>query len=98
VTHETLILHADDDPLVPLANARTIARRMPNARLHVLEDAGHLFLLDDPDVGLGIIEAFLADAGVEERRAAAVGESAGPGTRDARAQSPPDAPSPHSRP
>ena len=68
VTHETLILHADDDPLVPLANARTIARKMPNARLHVLQDAGHLFLLDDPDVALGTIEAFLAAPGLGDRR------------------------------
>jgi poly(3-hydroxyoctanoate) depolymerase len=68
VRHETLILHADDDPLVPIANARTIARKMPNARLQVLQDAGHLFLLDDPDVALGTIEAFLDDPGLAARR------------------------------
>lgn len=40
----TLVLHGTDDPIVPLANARILAARIRNARLHVIDD-GHLFLI-----------------------------------------------------
>jgi poly(3-hydroxyalkanoate) depolymerase len=56
----TLVLHGDDDPLVPLANARWMSQRLPNSRLHVLEGAGHLFLVDEPGRIVGTIEDFLA--------------------------------------
>jgi poly(3-hydroxyalkanoate) depolymerase len=39
----TLILMGRDDPLVPLANGRLLARLIPNARLEVIDD-GHLFI------------------------------------------------------
>lgn len=44
MTMPTLVLAGDDDPIIPLVNARMIARRMPNATLHVVEGGGHLFL------------------------------------------------------
>jgi pimeloyl-ACP methyl ester carboxylesterase len=37
----------DHDPSVPLRNARLLAARLPDARLHVIPGGGHLFLLDD---------------------------------------------------
>jgi poly(3-hydroxyoctanoate) depolymerase len=40
-----LVLAADDDPIIPLANARLIAWRLPNATLEVVPGGGHLFLL-----------------------------------------------------
>ena len=40
----TLIIHGKDDPIVAPANAQTIANRIPNSRL-VLVDCGHLFIL-----------------------------------------------------
>lgn len=41
----TLILAGDDDPIVPLVNARLMAALIPNSRLHVIRGGGHLFLL-----------------------------------------------------
>src|SRR5206468_12240933 len=38
----TLVMHGNDDPIVPLANAGLLAAMIPDARLHVLDD-GHLF-------------------------------------------------------
>jgi len=49
IPHETLVLCGDDDPLVPVANARVIAQRIPRARLSVVERAGHLLLWDEPE-------------------------------------------------
>ena len=40
----TLVLAGDDDPIVPLINARILAARIPDARLRVV-DCCHLFLL-----------------------------------------------------
>jgi poly(3-hydroxyalkanoate) depolymerase len=61
VEHPTLVIHGDDDPLVPFVNAQTIAELMPNARLLVAPDAGHLLLLDEPESVAGEIEAFLSE-------------------------------------
>ena len=49
IPHETLAIAGDEDPLVPLANARMLAERIPNATLEVVEGAGHLFLWDDAE-------------------------------------------------
>ena len=48
VPHPSLIVAGEEDPSVPLGNARMLAARLPNARLHVVEGGGHLFLLDEP--------------------------------------------------
>jgi poly(3-hydroxyalkanoate) depolymerase len=53
----TLVLAGDDDPIVPLVNARLLARLIRGAEVHVIENGGHLFLLDGtPGVGLLITE------------------------------------------
>jgi poly(3-hydroxyalkanoate) depolymerase len=44
IRQPTLILAGDDDPIIPLANARLMAALLPGARLHVYPD-GHLGLL-----------------------------------------------------
>ena len=55
VRARTLVLAGDDDPMVPLSNARIIARLVPRAQLHVVEGGGHLFLLDGtPGIGARI--------------------------------------------
>jgi poly(3-hydroxyoctanoate) depolymerase len=59
VTQPTLILSGDDDPLIPLANARFMAGRVPSARLRVVEGGGHLFLIDQPKTVVDDIAAFL---------------------------------------
>ena len=39
----TLVMHGNDDPIVPLSNAKILAARIRNAALYVIDD-GHLFL------------------------------------------------------
>jgi poly(3-hydroxyalkanoate) depolymerase len=51
ITHETLVICGDDDPLVPLANGQLLAERIPRAHLEVVERGGHLLLWDDPEAG-----------------------------------------------
>jgi poly(3-hydroxyalkanoate) depolymerase len=59
VQHQTLIVAGDQDPTVPLRNARLLAARLPHARLHVVKGGGHLFLLDEPQNAAPAIRAFL---------------------------------------
>ena len=59
VEQPTLILAGDDDPVIPIANARFMAWRMPAARLRVVEGGGHLFLLDQPETVVDEISSFL---------------------------------------
>ncbi len=57
----TLIMAGTDDPIVPVINARILARLIPDARLVTIDD-GHLFLLTSADDSAKIISAFLGNA------------------------------------
>lgn len=41
ITAPTLVIHGQDDPLIPVAAARDLARRIPGARLEILPGWGH---------------------------------------------------------
>ena len=57
----TLILSGDDDPLIPLANARLLRRLIPNARLHVYR-GGHLDLVTEAVEHAPVVDRFLTAA------------------------------------
>ena len=50
-----------DDPIVPLANGRIMAKLIPDARLVTLED-GHLFLLTSAQESAQLIIEFLSSS------------------------------------
>jgi pimeloyl-[acyl-carrier protein] methyl ester esterase len=58
VTCRVLILHGAADAISPLARARDIAGRIPNASLEELPDAGHAPFLTFPDTCRAAIERF----------------------------------------
>jgi pimeloyl-ACP methyl ester carboxylesterase len=64
VTHETLVLGGEEDPMAPVANSRLIASVLPNAELHVIDEGGHLFPFDLPDRAAPLINEFLARVNV----------------------------------
>lgn len=41
VTAPTLVIHGDDDPLVPISGGRHVARLIPGARMEVIANMGH---------------------------------------------------------
>jgi pimeloyl-ACP methyl ester carboxylesterase len=49
ITTPTLVLTGADDALIPPANSKIIADRIPGARLIEFTDAGHLFLIEKAD-------------------------------------------------
>ena len=52
------MLAGADDPIIPLVNARVMARLIPDARLHVYPD-GHLGLLTMTDELASAVAGFL---------------------------------------
>lgn len=67
----TLILMGDDDQIVPLANGKFLNTLIPNSKLVVLEDGGHLFLLSHEEESLAEIRGFLDPAVDPEMKEAA---------------------------
>jgi pimeloyl-ACP methyl ester carboxylesterase len=45
----TLVVHGTEDEMLPAANSRVIASRIPGARLEELEGIGHLFWWEQPE-------------------------------------------------
>ena len=65
----TLILAGDDDPIIPLVNARIMHRLIPRSELHIYH-GGHLELVADADRIAPVVEAFLdADLATPESQA-----------------------------
>jgi pimeloyl-ACP methyl ester carboxylesterase len=59
----SLVLAGDCDPIVPVRNARFLARRIPTAQLELVHGAGHLLLLDQSERCAELIADFLAGPG-----------------------------------
>ena len=54
-----LVLHGDEDTLVPLAEAEQMHRQIAGSRMQVIPRVGHLSVLEDPAAAAGILRAFL---------------------------------------
>jgi pimeloyl-ACP methyl ester carboxylesterase len=60
ITAPTLVMHGSEDAVMPLANARALAERIPAARLAVFDGAGHLFFHEEPERTAEMVRAFAA--------------------------------------
>ena len=45
----TLVIHGEDDRLIPPGNGKLLAEKIPGAKLVMLPHAGHIFTTDQPD-------------------------------------------------
>jgi poly(3-hydroxyalkanoate) depolymerase len=59
IRQPTLVLAGERDPLVPVINARILGARIPNAQVEIVRRGGHLFLLDQADDVVGVVQQFL---------------------------------------
>lgn len=59
IRQPTLILAGNDDPIIPLVNARIMRALLPHAKLHVYDD-GHLGLVTSADELGPLVSRFLA--------------------------------------
>jgi len=46
----TLVVHGEHDRVIPVENAHLLAERIPDSRLRILREAGHLYPTEEPDV------------------------------------------------
>ncbi|WP_448616311.1 poly(3-hydroxyalkanoate) depolymerase [Modestobacter sp. URMC 112] len=58
IKQPTLVIAGDDDPIIPAANPRLMARMIPDARLH-LYSGGHLALITEARELVPVVEDFL---------------------------------------
>lgn len=61
ITIPTLILHGDDDQLLPVAIAQRAHQLIPNSRLQIIPNCGHLAPLEQPEAVNRALREFLAD-------------------------------------
>src|SRR4029450_5183531 len=55
-----LVVHGDDDLIVPVENGGMLARRLPNARYVELGGRGHNVMLEDPEAFNAVVLDFLS--------------------------------------
>jgi 3-oxoadipate enol-lactonase len=56
----TLVIHGTDDLMIPVENARQIARLLPAASLEILDGVGHLFFWERPERTAELLRAHAA--------------------------------------
>jgi len=62
LTMPAVVISGARDRLVPAANGVQLAHRLPNSRLHVLADEGHLMLFDPRSAALPLLAGYFASA------------------------------------
>jgi pimeloyl-ACP methyl ester carboxylesterase len=69
----TLLIWGTDDNLVPVEDADEYERLIPNARKVILEDTGHVPMLERPQTFNDLLMGFIAEPGAEPAPASAAG-------------------------
>ena len=59
VNAPAFVLHGSDDRMIPVSNGSRLAEALPDARLQILEGAGHLYPTDAPEADSDVL-SFLA--------------------------------------
>jgi 3-oxoadipate enol-lactonase len=60
ITVPTLVLHGEQDRLVPPQNGKAVAIRIPRAQFRLVPHAGHMLLTDQPEICAEIVLSFLS--------------------------------------
>ena len=58
----TMVVHGAHDRIIPVANARMMAESLPDSRLRILEESGHLYATEEPQVDEEIAAFFAGQA------------------------------------
>jgi pimeloyl-ACP methyl ester carboxylesterase len=56
----TLVIWGREDRIVPMAHGELLARKIPKARLAVLDNCGHMLPLERPEEFAGLVTSFLS--------------------------------------
>ncbi|HEY8379920.1 MAG TPA: alpha/beta fold hydrolase, partial [Nannocystis sp.] len=58
----TLVLHGAEDATVPVDEARAMAERIPGAALRIIDGAGHLPMVEQPEAFDAELARFIESA------------------------------------
>lgn len=58
----TMIIHGDDDRLLPHANADILHKQIPGSKVHILKGIGHMFFWEAPEESVRVPADFVASA------------------------------------
>jgi pimeloyl-ACP methyl ester carboxylesterase len=64
----TLVVHGEEDVFVPPANALVLAERIPGAELRLWPDAGHMYIVDEPEADEEIARFLVQNSAVQPAR------------------------------
>jgi 3-oxoadipate enol-lactonase len=56
----TLVIHGDDDAIVPVANAEVLHGAIAGSKVHILSGAGHMFFWEKPEESVKVPADFLS--------------------------------------
>ena len=62
LTHPALVVHGRQDRIMPLAAGEYLAQHLPNAQLHVFDNAGHWVQIEQRERFLHAVGFFLEQA------------------------------------
>ena len=57
----TLVIAGSQDQIIPAENSKVLCERIPGARLELIDNAGHLFFIEEAEQTLEVLDAFLFD-------------------------------------
>jgi pimeloyl-ACP methyl ester carboxylesterase len=60
ISQPTLVVCGEDDKLTPVRYSQTLARTIPDTRLEIIPQAGHMVMLEKPDEVSRIISDFIS--------------------------------------
>jgi len=56
----TLVIHGSEDEMLAVHNGQLLASRIPGSRLEILDDLGHLFFWERPELAAELIRTHAA--------------------------------------
>lgn len=59
IENETLIITGDEDLVVPVQNSVNLAKKMPNAKLEIIENGSHMFFIEKAEEFNQLVREFL---------------------------------------
>jgi pimeloyl-ACP methyl ester carboxylesterase len=63
----TLVIHGDEDHILPAINGRIVANQIPNAEFVLIPHAGHMMITDQPEPTFRAVKQFLKRAAASSK-------------------------------
>lgn len=60
IPNETLVLHGDQDMVLPIEDSREVAELLPNGRFHEMKEQGHCCNLENPELFVRLADQFFS--------------------------------------